>query len=84
MSARAASGQQGPTQQAFQRVICRALERMALDHPYHALHSLIALRNGNLGRNGLPVAGAAAAAAALSRQDFDIDKVRAGCWVGGV
>jgi hypothetical protein len=59
---------------------------MALDHPYHTLYSLIALRNGNLGRNGQPVpTGAAAGAQVLARQEFDMDKVRrggAGHWAG--
>ncbi|KAI8470131.1 MAG: kinase-like domain-containing protein [Monoraphidium minutum] len=76
MSARAASGLQGDSQKAFQHVLCRALERMALDHPYHALFSLIALRNGNLGRNGQPVPSGAVTGA-LARQEFDLDKVQA-------
>lgn len=50
----------------------RALERMALDHPFHSLYSLIALRNGNLGRDGQPVK---ASGAGVARQEVDMDKV---------
>lgn len=61
------------------QTLASILERMALDHPYHTLYSLVALRNGNLGRNGQPVP-TAAVAGALARQEVDMDKV--GGWVG--
>lgn len=35
---------------AFQDVMSCALTKLATDHPYHTLYSLIALKNGSSGR----------------------------------
>lgn len=48
---------------------------MALDHPYHTVYSLIALRNGNLGRNGLPLSDQRGGGQVIVKQEYDIDKV---------
>jgi hypothetical protein len=52
---------------------------MALDHPYHTLYSLIALRNGNLDRTGQPV-GSGGQQGQVSQKTVDMDKASSKIW----
>ena len=51
------------------------MERLACDHPHHVVYTLLALKNGNRGRDG-KVTLAAASQDAL-HYNVDLDKVAA-------
>ncbi|GIL62720.1 hypothetical protein Vafri_16889, partial [Volvox africanus] len=60
----------------FQRVLQSLLLRLAVDHPYHVVYQLFALRNGNLDRSGKAQPGPAADLAGFV-QVVDISKIKA-------
>ena len=51
------------------------MERLACDHPHHVVYTLLALKNGNCGRDG-KVTAASASQDAL-HYNVDLDKVAA-------
>lgn len=51
------------------------MERLAKDHPHHVVYTLLALKNGNRGRDG-KVTNASTSSDAL-QYNVDLDKVAA-------
>ena len=51
------------------------MERLARDHPHHVVHTVLALKNGDRGRDGR--AGGRGASADALQHNADLDKVAA-------
>lgn len=60
---------------AAQATLSGLVERLAREHPHHVVHTLLALKNGNRGRDG-KVTSATVATDAL-QYNADLDKVAA-------
>ena len=58
-----------------QATLSGLVERLACDHPHHVVYTLLALKNGNRGRDG-KVTGASPGSDAL-HYNVDLDKVAA-------
>ena len=58
-----------------QATLSGLVERLACDHPHHVVYTLLALKNGNCGRDG-KVTTASASQDAL-HYNVDLDKVAA-------
>lgn len=59
----------------FQSTLNDLISRMAIDHPYHVLYQIFALRNGNLGSGGKVERGPVSM---VMSRDVDLDKVSIG------
>ncbi|GIM12554.1 hypothetical protein Vretimale_15870, partial [Volvox reticuliferus] len=70
------AGGGGAASDTFQRVLQSLLLRLAVDHPYHVIYQLFALRNGNLDRAGKAQPGVAADLAGFV-QVVDTSKIKA-------
>lgn len=55
----------------MQDTLAKLMERLAAEHPHHTLHCLMALKNGNRGRDGRPTAARASRDALVHSVDFD-------------
>ncbi|BDA48015.1 Serine-protein kinase ATM [Coccomyxa sp. Obi] len=61
----------------FTATLTALMERLASDHPHHTLHCLMALKNGNRGRDGRRVDATARASRDALVHSIDFDKVAA-------
>ena len=59
-----------------QATLSSLVERLARDHPHHVVHTVLALKNGDRGRDGRAGPGRGASAEAL-QHNADLDKVAA-------